>query len=148
MSGLLTCPLFCALIHKRNRKSGCRCLYGISIARCGTPAARRRDRNRSAWLSARPNALCVAPPCLPLALMARMRIALSLSVGSAPHASHGRQRFSAVSGRNMAVPLLIAHQQMTITNLANLLQPQSSHKKFSSIVLKILLERFENSQNF
>ncbi|CAH4038492.1 unnamed protein product [Pieris brassicae] len=65
-------------------------------------------------VSARQNALCVAPPRVPPSLASLMRLTLSLSIGSAPHASHGRQRFPAVSGRNMAVPLLIAHQRMTI----------------------------------
>ncbi|CAF4750324.1 unnamed protein product [Pieris macdunnoughi] len=73
-------------------------------------------------VSARQNALCVAPPRVPPSLASLMRITLSLSIGLVPHASHGRQRFPAVSGRNMAVPPLIAHQRMTITVFINMMK--------------------------
>lgn len=59
--------------------------YGVSVARHGFPAARRRDRNRSAWRFARPNALCVAPPRAYLAHAAPGLMAPSRSLGPTPH---------------------------------------------------------------
>lgn len=69
---------------------------GVSVAKRGIPAARRRDRNRSACQSVRSYALCVAPPRGPLAQAAPASNAPSFSRRLATHASHGRPRFPAV----------------------------------------------------
>ncbi|CAH0703345.1 unnamed protein product [Spodoptera exigua] len=82
---------------KRTRRKVCvSSVCGVSVARRGFPAARRRDRNRSAWRSATSYALCVAPPRTLLARASSTSISPSRSPGSAPHASHGRPRFPAV----------------------------------------------------
>lgn len=96
--GRITCPLIPARIQKRTRRK----VYGnsvceVSVARRGFPAARRRDRNRSAWRTARLNALCVAPPRASLARAPQALMAPSRSLCPAPHASHGRPRFPAAA---------------------------------------------------
>lgn len=86
----------CAFKKRTRRKVGVDSACGVSVARRGFPAARRRDRNRSAWRSARSHALCVAPPRKPLAHSTSLYVKPSHSSDSAPHASHGRPRFPAV----------------------------------------------------
>lgn len=78
------------------RKVSVSSVFEVSVARRGFPAARRRDRNRSARRSATPYALCVAPPRAYLARASSASISPSHSPGPVPHASHGRPRFPAV----------------------------------------------------
>lgn len=95
-AGRITCRCyrrtFKNVLGEKSAKAAC----GVSVARRGFPAARRRDRNRSACRSARSHALCVAPPRARPSLAAGRGVASSLSHGPAPHASHGRPRFPAV----------------------------------------------------
>lgn len=85
-----------AFKKRTRRKVSVSSVCWVSVARRGFPAARRRDRNRSAWRSATPYALCVAPPRARLARASFIWISLSRSPDPAPHASHGRPRFPAV----------------------------------------------------
>lgn len=105
--GRITCPLLPARIQKRTRRkvrgNG---VCGVSVARRGFPAARRRDRNRSAWRAARPHALRVAPPRGALARAPPYLMAPSCSrAGRRTPPMGGRDFPPSVHGRNMAVPL-------------------------------------------